>query len=243
MEEDVNFEQLVTAVAPKRPVQVVDEDISQSSLPLSLTISVSTQTDDPSTHSKSTASKSTATQTNTIATSPTLPRQRTAVMACQSTQTDIAISHNLMSSISRWSRQIGKDLEVRLNQAIKDEEQKDLKKLTKKQRKINLEIFGKALRAVTNFAYISRDLKTRGNTIVFCTFRYLCEWKPELFQEAIMLESRQFSGDMSFNPGSFRSPLTPMLLVDSTMNHAIASGMMLRSWIVTQWVASLMEPL
>jgi hypothetical protein len=133
---------------------------------------------------------------------------------CQATQTDITSSSGVMSSVSRWSRLSGKDVESRLNQAIQDEETKDLIKLTKKQRKINLELLGKALLSVTNFVYITRHLRTRGNAIVQCTFRYLCERKPELFKEALLMESRQFlRQNMSSNLGSFRNPLTPMLLV------------------------------
>jgi hypothetical protein len=79
-------------------------------------------------------------------------------MTSQATQTDTGLSHSIMGSVSRWSRQSGKDMEFRLNKAIQDEETKDPTKLTKKQRKINLELLGKALLPVTNFAYITRHL-------------------------------------------------------------------------------------
>jgi hypothetical protein len=125
------------------------------------------------------------------------------------TQTDRTMSRiNNMPSISRWSKQTATDLGVRLNRVIHNEEEKgEMQRLTKKQRRINLELFGKALMSLTNFTYFKRRLKTRGNALVFCTFRYLCEWKPELFQEAILVESRQFLRRHVFQPWKFQKSI------------------------------------
>jgi hypothetical protein len=212
--EDPNFERLVKAVAlpkrrhfetPRSQLESLPQSIPNDCLP---PISLGTQTDCLPPISQ-------GTQTDepppTPITRHELPTHHIAVatvsQACKSTQTDIGLRHNLMGSISRWSRPVGKDMELRLNQSIADEETKNLQKLTKKQRKINLELLGRALMSVTRFAYVTRRMKTRGSAIVFCTFRYLCQWRPDLFQDAILVESRQYLRRHVFQPWKFQKSI------------------------------------
>jgi hypothetical protein len=124
----------------------------------------------------------------------------------QSTQT-LVTSANIIPTFARWTKASGKDLERRLGKAIKDEQNKDLHNGSKSKRKINLEVMGAVLWSVVHFGYVTRLLKTRANAIVFCLFRHLCQWKPELFEEAILVESRQFLRRHVFQPWKFQKSI------------------------------------
>jgi hypothetical protein len=113
----------------------------------------------------------------------------------------------IMESISRWSRRTGATLELQLKRAIDDEESKVLRKCTRKERRINLNMLCKAMMALVNFAYLKRQLKTRCHTIVLCIFRHLREWKPDFFHEALLVESRQYLRRHVFQPWKFQKSI------------------------------------
>jgi hypothetical protein len=201
--EDPHFERLVESVVTKRACAAPTEPVAMREAAAQTDAMVDNGNILQSTSAFSLVSV--ATQTNTL---PAAPARRILVARNdQETQTDISLRHNIMGSISRWSRPIGKDLELALGRAISDETSKNLRKVTKNQRKINLDLLARALMSVSKFTYISRQIKTRANAIVFCTFRHLCQWKPELFHEAVLVESRQFLRRHVFQPWKFQKSI------------------------------------
>jgi hypothetical protein len=218
-EQDPHFERLVNAVVTngkkRRAVNSVDS-CSQSTqsppqgsiaddTPIQQYLSQGTQTIADNSPIQQYLSKETQTDNTNPQPMPlrntTINNRPAKVMVSMESQTDITFS------VGRWSTQSGKDLEQTLIKAITEEELKDLRKLTKKERRINLELFGKTMLSAINFAFMKRRIKTRANTIVFSTFRYLCKWKPNLFKEAILVESRQFLRTHVFQPWKFQKSI------------------------------------
>jgi hypothetical protein len=128
------------------------------------------------------------------------------LMLDQSTMTTVT-SVNIIPTFARWTKVSGKALERKLGKAIKDKQEKDLHNGSKCHRRINLEILGSLIWSVVHFGYVTRLLKTRANAIVLCLFRHLCQWKPELFEEAILVESRQFLIRHVFQPWKFQKSI------------------------------------
>jgi hypothetical protein len=133
------------------------------------------------------------------------------------------------SVAARWGRRCGKDLDMRLQVAIHDKLNKDKSNATKSRRRIDLKRMGQVIwaaahfafvtryiqtKAAAHFAFVTRYIQTKANAIVFCTFRYLLEWKPELFKKHCWLNQGNSLEGMCSSHGSSKSPLIPMLLVD-----------------------------
>jgi hypothetical protein len=131
---------------------------------------------------------------------PTPPDTETVSTKANTTLTCSAMSF-------RWGRKSGKHLQAKLRNAIKDEQDKDLKNASKSKRRIDLKLLGQVLWHAANFSFVTRRLQTKSNAIVLCMFRYLLEWKPELFQDALLVESRQFLRRHVFQPWKFQKSI------------------------------------
>ena len=125
-----------------------------------------------------------------------------------STQTPI-LGHTLISTslAPRWKRQIGRTLAAKLLKAVKEEDQTDKHNATKSKRKVNIDLLSQVIWYATGFAYITRQTKTRANGIVLSLFRKFIQWKPDLFHEAVLAESRQFLRREVFNPWKFQKSI------------------------------------